>query len=147
MNKIDENKMNQLKELEHNEFLRVNDPNVLNEFQKKINQVGHHILFLVTDDGGNAQKFKVSDEETVLRILNYIKFFNVDTQSLFYDTETKLAYQSAIIDFPNKIFNNPTFDDFCIEISKTLFSEKGIEFPTKDYDMLISYPHTIEPNN
>lgn len=51
------------------------------------------------------------------------------------------------VSFTNKIFNNAKFDDFCIDICNTLFAEKGIEFPNKDYDILISYPHTIEPNN
>ncbi len=147
MNTIDENKISKLRELALTEFLRVNDPKIVAEFQKKISEVGHHIILQVTDDKGNTQEFKVFEEKIVLKILDYMRFFKVDTQPLFYDTETNLAYQSAIIDFPNKIFNNPTFDDFCIELSKTLFSEKGIAFPTKDYDILISYPHTIEPTN
>ncbi len=54
---------------------------------------------------------------------------------------------SAIIDFPNKIFNDKNFDDYCIRVCQDLFKEKGLVFLSDDYDILISYPSSIEPHN
>jgi len=135
MNTSDEIKINQLKLLNEKEFQRINEPKVQQEFHGKINEVGHHIIF------------QIFDRDIILRILNFIQFFKVDTQSLFFDTDTNLSYLSAIIDLPNKIFNNKAFDDYCISICQNLFLEKGLEFPLDNYDILISYPNTMEPKN
>lgn len=147
MNTKNEVKTQKLRALNEEEFKRISDPSVINEFQQRISEVGHHINFIVTDEKNELQEFNVFDQDIILRVLNFIQFFKVDTQSLFYDTKTNLSYLSAIIDFPNKIFNNKAFDDYCISICQNLFLEKGLEFPSDNYDILISYPNTIEAIN
>lgn len=145
MNTSDEIKINQLKLLNEKEFQKINEPKGQQEFHEKINEVGHHIIFQISDKKNGVQEFQIFDRDIILRTLNFIHFFKVDTQSLFFDTDTNLSYLSAIIDLPNKIFNNKAFDDYCISICQNLFSEKGLVFPLDNYDILISYPNTIEP--
>jgi hypothetical protein len=147
MNTSDEIKIEQLKALNEKEFQRINNPMVLKEFERKVREIGHHIDFKVSHLKNGVQSFKIFDQEIILRILNYIKYFQVDTQSLFYDKETKLSYLSAIIDFPNKIFNNKLFDNYCIEICQNWFLENGLEFSIDDCDILVSYPNTVETQN
>lgn len=134
-----------MKALNEKEFLRINEPKVLQEFEKKIDEVGYHLDFQVSDFKNGVQNFKVFDKKIIIKVLEFMKFFKVDTQSLFYDKGTNLAYLSAIIDYPSDFRNHKSFDDYCIDICQNWYSENGLPFSVDDADILVSYPHTIEP--